>query len=380
MKLKYRILTGVLIFSLTLGSTGCSTATVTDETENKETYIPVEIQIVETKNLVETAIFNGKIFSDHEVSVIPKVPGKVTSINVKVGDNVQAGQVLFSMDTGDLQATLDQATVGVQSAELTYQINKDNLDSTMENLKRYKALYEAGAVSKVELENMEKSVATLEKQVEMYALQLENAKTALASAQKAIADMTVTAPVSGTVSAINVVQGQMASQAIASVTITKLDALYVSVSVPENIVNSLKVGEEAKVIVNSAGEKEYKGTLTSISPTANLQTTLYPVKISIEDPEGLVKPGMFAKVEIPTQTKENVLTINSEAVVLKDGKNVVFVVEEEQAVPKEVETGLDTGSDLEILEGLQAGEQVIIKGQTLVEQGSKVKVVGGNES
>jgi len=380
MKLKYRILTGALILSLALGSTGCSTATGTEEAESADNYIPVEIQTVESKTLVEAAIFNGKIFSDHEVSVVPKVPGKVTSINVKVGDKVQAGQVLFSMDTSDLQATLDQATVGVQSAELTYELNKDNLESTKENLERYKVLYEAGAVSKVELENMEKSVAALEKQVEMYALQLENAKNGLAQAQKAIADMTVTAPVSGTVSAVNVVQGQMASQAMAAVTITKLDALYVALSVPENIVNSLKVGQEARVIVNSAGEKEFKGILTSVSPSANLQTTLYPVKVTIEDPEGLVKPGMFAKVEIPTQTKENVLAINSEAVVLKDGKTVVFVVEEEQAVPKEVKTGLDTGSDLEIVQGLQAGEQVIVKGQTLVEQGSKVKVVGGNES
>ena len=102
--------------------------------------------------------------------------------------------------------------------------------------------------------------------------------------------------------------------------------------------------------------------------------------MTIENTENLVKPGMFAKVEIPTATKENVLAVNSEAVVLKNAEYVVSVAQEERAVAKKVVSGLDTGAEVEIREGLQAGEQVIVKGQTLVEQGSKVKVVGGSES
>lgn len=379
MKLRIRIISSALILGLALAGTGCSAQAAADGIE-EESYVPVQTQSAAAKTLVETAIFSGKILSDQEVSVVPKVPGKVTGISVKVGDKVQAGQSLFAMDTEDLQSTLDSAVIGVQSAEINYQMAKDGLDTAQENLERQQALYDAGALSKVQLEAAESQVTTAEKSLELVEVQKEQAENGLAQAQKALSDMTVTAPVSGTVSALNVVVGQMASQAVAAVTITQLDALYVSLSVPENLVNTLQVGQEATVIINSAGEKELKGTLSSLAPAANAQTGLYPVKVTIENTEGLVKPGMFAKVEIPTQTKENVLAVNSEAVVLKNGEYVVFVVEEERAVAKKVVSGLDTGAEVEIREGLQAGEQVIVKGQTLVEQGSKVKVVGGSES
>ncbi|AFM02148.1 RND family efflux transporter, MFP subunit [Desulfitobacterium dehalogenans ATCC 51507] len=379
MKLRFRLLSTALIIGLTLTVTGCGSQAAQTVVE-EESYIPVEVQSATARTLVETAIFSGKAISDQEVSIVPKMPGKVTGINVKVGDKVQAGQVLFTMDTVDLQKSVDTAMIAIKSAELSYQMTKDSLDSAKENLERQRALYEAGAISKVQFEGMEDQVTSLENNLKAVQLQMEQAQLGYNQAYDAMSDMTVTAPVSGTIAALNVVVGQMASQAMAAVTITQLDALYVSLSVPENIVNTLKVGQEATVIINSAGEKEIKGVLTSLAPAANAQTGLYPVKVTIENTENLVKPGMFAKVEIPTKTKENVLAVNSEAVVLKNGEYIVFVVEEERAVAKKVRSGLDTGAEVEILEGLQTGEQVVVKGQTLVEQGSKVKVVGGSES
>ncbi|SHN79711.1 efflux RND transporter periplasmic adaptor subunit [Desulfitobacterium chlororespirans] len=379
MKLRFRLLSAALIIGLTLTATGCGSQAAQAVVE-EESYIPVEVQSAAAKTLVETVVFSGKVISDQEVSIVPKMPGKVTNINVKVGDTVQAGQILFTMDTVDLQKSVDGAAIAVKSAELSYQMTKDSLDSAKENLERQRALYEAGAISKVQFEGIEDQVTSLENNLKAVQLQMEQAQLGYNQAYDAISDMTVTAPVSGTIAALNVVVGQMASQAMAAVTITQLDALYVSLSVPENIVNTLKVGQEATVIINSAGQKEIKGVLTSLAPAANQQLGLYPVKVTIENTENLVKPGMFAKVEIPTETKENVLAVNSEAVVLKNGEYVVFVVEEERAVAKKVLSGLDTGAEVEIREGLQAGEQVIVKGQTLVEQGSKVKVVGGSES
>lgn len=379
MKLRFRVLSYVLVLGLTLTSAGCSpqaAATVAEE----ESYVPVGIQSAATKTLVESAVFSGKVTSDQEVSIIPKMPGEVSSIGVKVGDQVKAGQVLFAMDTSDLQSSVDSASIGVRSAEINYEMTKESANTAKANLERQKALFEAGAISKVQMEGAESQASAAENSLALVEVQLQQAKNGLAQAQKAINDMAVTAPVAGTVSAVNVVVGQMASQAMAAVTITQLDAVYVSLSVPENIVNTLKVGQVSTIIINSAGEKELKGTLTSLAPAANPQTNLYPVKVTIDNPANLVKPGMFAKVEIPIETKENVLAVQSEAVVLKNGESVVFVVEEERAVAKKVTPGLDTGAEVEILDGLQAGEQVIIKGQTLVEHGSKVKVVGGNES
>jgi RND family efflux transporter MFP subunit len=374
-KPKFRLIAGALVLSLALLSTGCSKQT---QAVTEEKYVPVEVSPAATQTLVETTTFSGKVVSDQEVSLVPKMPGKVTAVNVKVGDKVQAGTVLFTLDTTDLKKSVEMASIGVRTAETNYLRTKEQIDLAKVNLERQKELYAAGAISKVQLETAESQAS--EKPLELAQIQWDQAKTSLAQAQDALNNTVVTAPVTGTVASVNVKYGEMASQAMSAVTITQLDSLNVSLSVPENIVNELKVGQEAKVIVTSAGDKEIKGKVLTIAPSSDARTQLYAVKVAIENNEGVIKPGMFASVAIPTETKENVLTVKSESLVLKNGQNTIFVVEDDRAVAREVVAGLDTGAEVEILKGLQAGDKVIIKGQTLVEQGSKVKVVGGSAS
>lgn len=376
MRHRFRILAGTLVIGLVLFSSGCSAKNTAAVTEEK--YFPVEVSPAAAQTLVETTAFSGKVVSDQEVSLVPKMPGKVTAVNVKVGDKVQAGTVLFTLDTTDLQKSIDMASIGVRTAETNYLRTKEQIDLAKANLERQKQLYNAGAISKAQLETAESQAS--EKPLELAQIQWDQAKVSLAQAQDSLNNMVVTTPVEGTVSTVNVKYGEMASSAMAAVIITKLDALNISLSVPENNVNSLKVGQEAKVVVTSAGDKEIKGKVLNVAPSSDSRTQLYAVKIAIENEDGGIKPGMFAKVEIPTQTKANVLTVKSEALVLKNGQNTIFVVEDDRAVAKEVVPGLDTGAEVEIVSGLKAGDKVIIKGQTLVEQGSKVKVVGGSAS
>jgi RND family efflux transporter MFP subunit len=357
-------------------STGCSAQKTEAVTEEK--YVPVEVNPAATQTLVETTSFSGKVVSDQEVSLVPKMPGKVTAVNVKVGDKVQVGTVLFTLDTTDLKKSIEMASIGVRTAETNYLRAKEQIDLAKVNLARQKELFAAGAISKVQLETAESQAS--EKPLELAQIQWDQAKVGLAQAQDALNNMIVSAPVSGTVSAVNVKYGEMASQAMPAVTLTQLDSLNVVLNIPENIVNALKVGQEASVNITSAGEKAIKGKVTSISPSSDARTQLYAIKIAIENKDSVIKPGMFARVAIPTQTKANVLTVKSEALVLKNGQNTIFVVENERAVAKEVEPGLDTGAEVEIVKGLQAGDKVVVKGQTLVEQGSKVKVVGGSGS
>ncbi|NMA68593.1 MAG: biotin/lipoyl-binding protein, partial [Desulfitobacterium sp.] len=133
-----------LILGLGLLVTGCSqeTNTVVEE----EPYIPVEINEASTSTLTEQAIFSGKVFSEQEVAVVPKVPGKVANVRVKVGDKVQAGQVLFTMDTSDYQSSLDNANIAIRSAEINYEMTKEQVEAAETNYERQKELYDAGAI------------------------------------------------------------------------------------------------------------------------------------------------------------------------------------------------------------------------------------------
>ncbi|HWQ71066.1 MAG TPA: efflux RND transporter periplasmic adaptor subunit [Desulfitobacteriaceae bacterium] len=355
-------------------SGGCGST----EEQGEEKYTPVEVVPAAVQTLVETTAFSGKVYSDREVSLVPKIPGKVTAVNVQVGDQVQAGEVLLTLDTQDLQKAVDQAALGVSIAEGNYQRAKEQLDLAKTNLERQRKLYEAGAISQSQLEDLENLAS--ETPLKLAQTQWDQAKLSLQQAEDALNNAVLTAPVTGSVCAVNVKYGEMAGSVQAAVTITDLSSIYVSLNVPENIVNSLTAGQDAKVVIASAGNAELKGKVASIASSSDAKTQLYTVKVSLENENGLVKPGMFAKVELPTLTKADVLTVNSESVVLKNGKNTVFVVEGDKAVAKEVVTGLDSGDYIEITQGLQAGEKVISKGQTLVEPEGKVKIVGGNAS
>ncbi len=390
--------------------TGCSASEASTVVEEK--YIPVEVEVAGNKTLINTAMLSGKIASDTDVAVVPKVSGKVMSVNVKVGDLVNKGAVLFNIDTTDLQKQVGIMRASLQLAEASYQKNKEQWDTgknsldrtkalasekianAQQNLANTKALYDAGAVAKVQLDQAELALKELESsfssQIEQLEAQTSDSTLKLAEAQlnqaqvgynqtlETLGNAVVTAPVGGIVSEVSVTVGNMASSAQPAMNLTNPNSLYSPVSVAENLVNRLTTGDAVKVTVSSVSEDSFFGKIEHISPSSDPQTKLYPVKISLENSSGSIKPGMFAKVELTVEEKANVMAVNSEAIILKNDKTIVYVVEGDKAVAKEVVTGLDTGVNIEILKGLSLNDKVIIKGQTLVGEGHIVKIVGGD--
>ena len=366
----------------------------------EEKYIPVEVEAAGKKTLVNTAILSGKVSSDTDVSVVPKIQGKVESVKVKVGDFVKKDAVLFTLDSSDMSDTFQLADARYQNSKELWDAAKASLERTQtlasekiakaqQDLANTKALFEAGAVSKDQLNQAELGLKELEasyaSQIEQLQVQssdssLQLAQVQLTQAREALDNAVVTAPVDGFVSQVNVTVGNMATSAQSAMSLTSPDSLYSSIGVPENLVNSLDKNKAVKVTVPSVSEKNFVGKIDNISPSADPKTQLYPLKVLIQNLDGLIKPGMFAKVELTTEEKADVMAVKGEAVVLKNEKTIVYVVVEDKAVAKEVVTGLDTGVDIEILKGLDPGDKVIIKGQTLVDEGHKVKVVGGEKS
>lgn len=378
---------------------GCG-ADKPEEAAVEEKYIAVEVEDVQKSNLINSTTLSGKISSETDVNVVPKISGKIESVNVSVGDMVQAGQVLFSLETTDLnndyqlalaryETSKEQWNNARSSLERTQKMARDKIADAQKNLDNTRALYAAGAASKSQLDQMELALKEITSQyntqIEALNVQASDATLKLAEVQMEKArdyldHAVVTAPVDGMVAKVDAQVGNQASPAQTAVSLTNIATVYTTLEVAENLVNRLSAGQEVKVKVPSASEEEFVGVIEHISPKSNIKTGLYPVKIVLNNPNGLIKPGMFAKVELVTDEKTDVMSVKSEAVILKNEKTIVYVVQDDKAVAKEVVTGMDTGVDIEITEGLTEGDRVIIKGQTLVDEGNKVKVVGGEKS
>ena len=383
---------------------GCSDKTnELDETQETENYTPVEVDNAEISNIENVVNINGKVAAKEEVSIIPKAMGTVTKVNVDLGDNVEVGTVLFNIEQQDIALTVDQASNGVdlaqksvaqaenglETARTNYELNKEKIENAQLNLERTRALYEEGAVSKAQLEQAElsaseKNLDVLLAQVTQAEIgyqqsqnQLKQAQISYEQAVNGLSNTVVEAPMKGVVSSLNVKQGQIVGSGQVAATIVDMDTVYVQISVVENVVNKIKEGQEAEISVPAVFDGYIKRTIGYISPTADPMNKLYTVRLYLDNKEYGIRPGMTGSVKLSLDSVDEAIVIKSDAVLDKDGKKIVYIVENDMAVEKEVETGLDTGELIEIISGINQGDSVIIEGQHYVSDGARVKVVRG---
>lgn len=396
------ILMAVLV--LVVGSmTGCSKSGDKGAAQVEENYTPVEVDTAKIDTIENKVTMNGKVVANKEIMIIPKVIGVVTSVNVNLGDTVEEGSVLFTIEQDDIEKGVAQAANavelakkgvaqaenGLNSAQINFELNSEKIENAIVNLERTRELYEEGAVSKSQLEQAElaaseKSLDALKGQVTQAELshqqalnQLKQAEISYEQAVSGLGNTIVTAPVSGVISTLDVKVGQIATNSQPAATIVDMDKVYIQINVVENMVNKLEVGQEVEIKVASASDEYISSTISYISPTADMRSQLYNVRVYIENIEDKIKPGMNGEVKLNMDKIESAIIIKSNAVLDRDDKKIVYVVEDDKAIEREVTTGLDTGEYIEIKTGIAEGETVIVEGQHYVENGGKVKVVRG---
>ena len=393
----------ILIATLALAIviSGCS-SNKTEEVE-VENYTPVEICTTQSRDINNEVTFNGKILANEEIFVIPKAAGIVTAVNFKLGDKVNKGDILFTIEKGDIsnsvaqasnaislaQKGVSQAKNGLESAKINYDLNKEKIENAILNYERTKELYEQGAVSKSQLEQaqiganeknldaLQASVTQAEISYQQSLNQLTQAQISYEQAADGLDNTNVEAPMTGILSVLNVKEGQIAGSGQQAASIVDVSQVYIQLSVVESVVNDIKEGDEIRLEVPSASSDEIISTVSYVSPSADPMNKLYTVKSYIDNPESKIRPGMSAKATISLESAENAIVIPSNAIINRGDKKFVFVVEDDLAIEKEIETGIDTGEFVEILSGLEFDEKIIIEGQFYVSDGSKVKVVRG---
>jgi RND family efflux transporter MFP subunit len=338
---------------------------------NRQTYTPVEVLTVKKQSISSSIILNGKVQGEKEAPVMVKTPGKVAAIQAKVGDQVQKDQVLFSLDKTDALVAFNVQSAQFQVAQAGYETAMKKFENDTKTLERTRELYKIGAVSKVDLDQAELLVSDSQRQT--IEGQYAQAKAAYDSAAKNLADMDVKAPIDGILTSLDVSIGAMATSTAAAAEVVDMSKVFVTVSVSENEINNIKSGQEVQVEIPSAAMKG-KGRIEELSLAADSRGK-YNLKIYIDNKDALIKPGMFANVTLNTAAKDNVLVVPTDAVVFHKGRNVVYLAGDKGAVEKEVTTGLENGTQTEIVSGLQAGDQVIVQGQNFLSEGSQIKVV-----
>lgn len=188
----------------------------------------------------------------------------------------------------------------------------------------------------------------------------------------------VKSPISGTITAVNVVTGSMVSQQVSIARVSKTDILEVSMNVPERYVSKVKFGQSAVLKFDAYPGETFAARVTEVSPVLDQTSRTMSVKLSPEKADARIKAGMFARIKLVTDTKSGIVTVPYAAIITRSGETFAFVTvpgDKPTARKQPVAVGIRVDETVEILSGLADGDDVVVKGQTLLEDGSEINII-----
>ncbi|HLF84185.1 MAG TPA: efflux RND transporter periplasmic adaptor subunit [Blastocatellia bacterium] len=390
----FRSLTVAILSGVILTFVSCSKTSgkgVDSASPRPESVRALSVEPKQVRRNVESV---GSLFPLDEVTVSSEVEGRVEQVLVDVGDHVSAGQTIVKVVPTELQLTLDQQRASLQQARARLGLSENGEDfkdvrsapevkkaaadlaDAEQKYLRAKTLYEQGLLPKQSFDegesrhNAARAAYDLSVQtVENLRAQLAQSKAATSLAQKKVGDSIIRAPFAGQVKERSVTQGQYLKVQTPVMVIVNVDPMRVRLRVPEKMAAWVKTGQEVTVAVEAYPGRTFTGKITRINPSVDQQTRAFEVEALIDNRENLLKPGFFVKATIPSSFVVDALIVPQDALLYVYGVYKVFVIDGNTLKEREVKIGERTGDEVEIVEGLVAGERIALsmKGQELKE-------------
>ncbi|MFO7870524.1 MAG: efflux RND transporter periplasmic adaptor subunit [Kiritimatiellia bacterium] len=326
---------------------------VSIEQIHKKDGVPVVTSPVVMTNLSRKVSFDAVIEPDERGIVMSEVSTRVTKVHVREGDKVRGG------DNATLLIELDDeaAAAAAQAAEKAYE------DAT-NSLNRARRLLQDGAISRQDYDGA--------------AVAEESARAALIRARNTLRNCRVFSPITGMVSRRYVDPGQVPGKGTVLMEVVDVSRLEAELTIPENRTEQVRVGMPCRVHVGVLGSMGvFDSSIAALNPELDPRKLELKARCCIKDPPAALKAGMFATVEVESDSGRNVTAVLERAVVELDGETGVFTVDKENLARfKTVETGIGEGGFVEVVSGVSAGDSVVTDGNMQIEDGDRVRVKG----
>jgi HlyD family secretion protein len=359
----------------------------------KALTVKVAVENAEKRTIVETITANGKIQPEKEVKISPDVSGEIVELTVKEGDNVEKGQLLRRIKPDNYISQRDRSLAEISSAQARRAQAEAQFTQADLSYKRSKQLYDQQTISKSDFEQAEATYTVAKATVDAAKFAITSAEASLKDANENLTKTSIYAPMTGTVSMLLVELGErVAGTNLMAGTdlmrVADLSRMEAQVQVNENDIPRVKLGDTALIEVDAYLDQKFKGIVTEIANSAKTtgvsadQVTNFDVKILVlpESYQKLVdsgeknpfRPGMSATVDIRTQIKTDILAVPIQSVttrtdtlnykgkeVTKDIRTLIFLTDGKYALAKDVKTGIQDNSYIEILSGIAVNDRVV---------------------
>jgi RND family efflux transporter MFP subunit len=240
---------------------------------------------------------SGSVISDNQKMITSRYMGIVKKMLVSEGDIVKKGQLLYVIDSKEIDAKKEQVELGISQAELALQMNKNQLNNVLLNLGRYERLYRKGMVSKYELENLQLAAKNLRDMVKISEKQVEQAKAMKKEVMNQYNYLKLRAPNNGVIIAKRLNTGEMSIPGMPGVILTDLSKLSIMVEIAEDDIKYMNLGKKVNIKIPSIG-LDTVGKIYSIIPSPNPMTHKFKMKIQFNSKGKPVYPGMYVNVHI----------------------------------------------------------------------------------
>ena len=339
----------------------------TNDPAKRSLPLPVVIQGTLTRSeMINAETLTGDILPVQQATIYPKVNGNIEKIFVDIGDRVIKNQTLALIDTTIYSQNAKLAKANLIQAEANYENSRVIFD-------RNKKLLEQNLISKQDHDNAKTAMDIAVAQKEAANANYTNSVTQLGYCK-------ITAPFTGSITkrffdAGAYVTASSSSPGSNLFMLMDINNLKSMVNIPEKIVPLLKKVIDVNVQADALPGKIFKAKLKKISNAVDLATRTMAVEIDVDNGEKLLKPGMFATINLIFERKQNSLTLPNQVVLNDDNGNYIYVIKSDSTVSKKyVQVGIQYNNKDEILSGVNENEKIVFVGQNLIKDNAKVKI------
>ena len=323
-----------------------------DDKDDEEEAPPVPVETREPSRGNIYAIYSGTapIEAFAEADVIAKVAGEVREILVEEGDEVSKGQILARLDGDRLRLELNETEARLRKLQRDFDRNVE--------------LSSKGLISEGDFETIKYELEALKAAHNLASLELDYTQ--------------IRAPIDGVVSERYIKLGNTLAVEAPVFRVTGFDPLVAYLHVPEREFSKIAVGQTVGIEIDALPGAPVIANVTRVSPIVDPLTGTFKITIEISDESRRIKPGMFARIGVVYDSRQNAMQIPRSALVEELGEISVFVVEDDKAVRKDVDIGYSDRGMIEILAGLDENDQVVVVGQLGLKAGADVNVINAS--
>jgi membrane fusion protein (multidrug efflux system) len=345
----------VVVLVALLAALGCGEQAA----EEQDLTRPVVVMPVVVTTLEERIEATGELDAKERAQVAAEVDGVVTELAVDEGDRVEEGALLLAVDP-------EKRALAVANVRAMQSDAQAALSETEREAARIRKLHTSGIASDAALDKVETGLSRARSR-------LESVRAELGVAERALRDANVRAPFAGWIARRDVSRGEYVRTGQPLFELVALDPIEVGFSVAERDSARVAVGQQVGVRVAPYPEETFQGQVTVISPTLDPRTRTLRIKAQIANADGRLRPGLFARADLGVARREGALLVPEEAVLQRaDGEVVFTVTPDDKARRVLVKTGMQHEGKIEIVTGLAAQDQVVVRGHAVLVDGAPV--------